>query len=214
VACCDHGVAAVICFHRGEAIAAREHLAAAAPHAGRIGNRVVGPLALAGSLAFEQNGATAEALAVLTGFTGNAEEVDEIEDLLADGVRLAMKVGDMTAARMLAERAVTLAHDTEIAHRQANALYCSGLPDHDAGRLLRAADRYHDAGRPLLQAKALEAAAGVFAVEGDRGPGRAAIIRAVDIYASLGAAQDLARLQPRSRSTASAAAQSRTPGPP
>ena len=33
VACCDHGVAAVICFHRGDASAAREHLAAAAPHA-------------------------------------------------------------------------------------------------------------------------------------------------------------------------------------
>jgi DNA-binding SARP family transcriptional activator/tetratricopeptide (TPR) repeat protein len=199
VACCDHGVAAVICFHRGETAAADEHLAAAAPYAERIGNRVVGPLALARSLAMEQNGALAEALAVLTRFTDNAEEVDEIEDLLADGVRLAMKVGDMTAAQMLAARAVTLAQDTDVAHRQANALYCSGLPDHDAGRLLRAADRYHDAGRPLLQAKALEAAGGVFAAGGDRGSGRAAIIRAVDVYASLGAAQDLARLQPRSR---------------
>ena len=121
-ACCDHGVAAVICFHRGETAAAREHLAAAAPHAERIGNRVVGLLALARSLAFEQNGALAEALAVLTRFTDTAEEVDEIEDLLADGVRLAMKVGDMAGARMLADRAVTLARDTEIAHRQANAL--------------------------------------------------------------------------------------------
>src|SRR5216684_144948 len=46
-ACCDHGVAAVICFHRGEVAAARRHLAAAAPHAKRIGNRVVGTLALA-----------------------------------------------------------------------------------------------------------------------------------------------------------------------
>ena len=146
-ACCDHGIAAVICFHRGETAAAREHLAAAASHAGRIGNRVVGPLALARSLAFEQNGALAEALAVLTRFTDSAEEIDEIEDLLADGVRLAMEVGDMSAARMLADRAVTLAHDTEIAHWQANALYCSGLLDNDAGRLLQAADRYHDAGR-------------------------------------------------------------------
>ena len=198
VACCDHGVAAVICFHRGETTAAREHLTAAAPHAGRIGTRVVGPLALARSLDYEQTGALAEALAVLTGFTDNAEEVDEIEGLLADGVRLAMKVGDLAAARMLVERAVTLAHDTEIAHRQANALYCGGLGDNDAGRLLQAADRYHDASRPLLQAKALEAVAGVSVAGGDYGPGQAAVMRAVDVYASLGAAQDVARLQPRS----------------
>ena len=39
MACCDHGVAAVICFHRGESAQARRHLAAAAPHATRIGNR-------------------------------------------------------------------------------------------------------------------------------------------------------------------------------
>ncbi len=100
VACCDHGIAAVISFHRGDAGAARQHLAAAAPHAERIGNRVVGTLALARSLDSEQEGALPEALGVLTGFTENAEELDEIEDLLADGVRLATKVGDaVTAAR-------------------------------------------------------------------------------------------------------------------
>ena len=49
MACCDHGIAAVICFHRGDISAARRHLAAAAPHAERIGNRVVGTLALARS---------------------------------------------------------------------------------------------------------------------------------------------------------------------
>ena len=74
VACCDHGVAAVICLHRGEADAAREHLAAAAPHAQRIGNRVVGTLALARSEAFEQEGALTKALGVLTGFADHAEE--------------------------------------------------------------------------------------------------------------------------------------------
>ena len=49
-ACCDRGVAAVICFHRGETGTARDHLAAAAPHAKRIGSRVVSTLALARSL--------------------------------------------------------------------------------------------------------------------------------------------------------------------
>ena len=199
VACCDHGIAAVICFHRGEDSAARWRLAAAAPHAKQIENRVVGPLALARSLDSELKGEPAEALAELTRFTDNAEEIDEIEDLLPDGVRLAARVGDTAAARMLADRAAMLAHETEIPHRQANTLYCSGLLDNDAGRLLRAAERYHNAGRRLLQAKALEAGAGVSMAKGDRGPGRTAVARAVDIYASLGAARDVARLQALAR---------------
>ena len=49
-ACCDLGIAAVISFHRGEIGAARRHLAAAVPHAERIGHRLIGPLALARSL--------------------------------------------------------------------------------------------------------------------------------------------------------------------
>ncbi len=199
MACCDHGVAAVICFHRGDASAARSHLAAAAPHAKRIGSRVVGPLALARSQGLEQAGELSEALGVLTGFADHAEELDEVEDLLADGVRLATKAGDTAAALVLADRAVELAHDTEIPHRQATALYCRGLVDGDPGRLLGAAERYHDARRPLPGAKALEAAAVTFVDHGDRDGARAAFTRAVDVYASLGATRDVARLQARFR---------------
>jgi DNA-binding CsgD family transcriptional regulator len=199
VACCDHGVAAMICFHRGETAAARNHLVAAAPHAKRIGNRVVGTLALARSEAFEEEGALTEALDVLTGFADHAEELDEVEDLLADGVRLATTIGDTAAAQTLAEQAVALADNTEIPHRQANAWHCRGLVDRDAGRLLRAAERYHDAGRPLPRAKALEAAAGALVDTGNRDPARAAFSRAVDLYSSLGATRDVARLQARFR---------------
>ena len=199
VACCDHGIAAVISFHRGDPGAGRRHLAAAAPHAERIGNRVVGPLALARSQALEQAGALTDALDVLTGLADDAEEVDEVEDLLADGVRLATKVGDTAAARTLADRAVAFAQDSEIPHREANALCCGGLVDRDASRLLRAADRYHDARRPLLGAKALEAAAGTLVDSGDRDRARKAFTRAVDVYSSLGAARDVARLQAKFR---------------
>ncbi|HEX3388281.1 MAG TPA: AAA family ATPase [Streptosporangiaceae bacterium] len=199
VACCDHGVAAVICFHRGETTAARRHLAAAAPHAERIGDRVVGTLALARSEALEHEGALTEALDVLTGFADHAEELDEVEDLLADGVRLATTLGDTAAATTLAEQAAVLADDTEIPHRQATAWHCMGLVDRDASRLLRAADRYHDAGRPLPNAKALEAAAGALVDTGDRDPARVAFSRAVDLYSSLGATRDVARLQARFR---------------
>jgi DNA-binding CsgD family transcriptional regulator len=195
-ACSDLGIAAVICFHRGDLAAARRHLAAAAPRAERIGNRVIGPLALARSLDLEQVGLLPEALAVLTaGLVEHTEELEEIEDLLADAVRLAMEIGDVGAARALTGHAAAVAAESEIPHRQANAMYCRGLLDHDAAALLAAAERYDYASRPLLRAQALEAAAAEFIRSGDRGQARAAFTRAVEIYGSLGAAADVARLQ-------------------
>ena len=56
-ACCDLGMAAVISFHRGEIAAARGYLAAAGPHAERLGHRLIPPLALAHSLDHEHLGA-------------------------------------------------------------------------------------------------------------------------------------------------------------
>jgi DNA-binding CsgD family transcriptional regulator len=195
-ACSDLGIAAVICFHRGDLAAARGHLAAAEAHVRQIGNRVLGPLALARSLDHEQADALPEALAALTtGFADNHEQLDEIEDLLADGVRLAMQTGGPGIAQALAGHAATLAAGSQVPHREANALHCRGLLDHDASQLLVAADRYEQAGRPLLRAQALEAAAGEFIRSGDRGQARAAFTRAVEVYGSLGAAADVARLQ-------------------
>ncbi|MGD0068274.1 MAG: hypothetical protein ABSB76_33195, partial [Streptosporangiaceae bacterium] len=137
-----------------------------------------------------------EALAALTdAFDGSTEEVEEIEDLLPDAVRLAAQTGHLGTAQALAGQASALAAESEIPHRQANALYCRGLLDHDASRLLAAAERYDDAGRPLLTAKALEAAAVYFVDAGDRGPARDAFTRAMEVYTSLGAAADVARLQ-------------------
>ena len=200
VACCDLGIAAVICFHRGKIAAARRHLAAARPRSKRIGSRVIGPLALARSLDREQAGALAEALHALTaGFADSTEELDEIEELLADAARLAMRTGDLNTAETLASHAAALAADSAIPHRQANALYCRGLLDHDATRLLTAAERYSQACRPLLSASALEAAAAAFLSTGDRGRARAALIRALETYTSLRAATDIARLQARLR---------------
>jgi DNA-binding CsgD family transcriptional regulator len=195
-ACIDLGTAAVICFHRGEADTARRHLEAAVPHAQRSGNRIVGALALARSLDRELAGRPSEALAVLThGFAGNTEELEEIEDLLAAGVRLAVMTGELGTAQVLAGHAVALAAESQIPHRQANALCCQGLLEHDAARLLAAAERYGHAGRPRLRAQALEAAAGEFVRNGDRVEARAAFTRAVEVYGSLGAASDVARLQ-------------------
>jgi DNA-binding CsgD family transcriptional regulator len=195
-ACGELGIAAVISFHRGEVAAARHHLAAAVPYAKRIGHRLIGPLALARSLDCEHAEALPEALTALTaGFDNSTEELGEIEDLLADAVRLATETGDLSTAHSLAGHAAALATASKIPHRQADALYCRGLLDHDAPRLLAAAERYGDASRPLLKAKALEAAAQEFVGTGDRDQARAAFTRAVEVYTSLGAAADVARLQ-------------------
>src|SRR5262249_39316814 len=117
------------------------------------------------------------------------------EDLFADAVRLATAIGDVGRAQALAGHATALAAEAEIPHRQGNAMYCRGLLDRDAARLLVAAERYGEAGRPLLRAKALEAAAGYFVNADDRGQARAAFTAAVEVYALLGAAEDVARLQ-------------------
>ena len=195
-ACNDLGIAAVISFHRGEIDAAQRYLAAAAPHAERIGDRLIGPLALARSLEREHGGELPEALAVLTeAFETNPEELDEIEDLLADAVRLAVEAGELSTADAVAGRADALASGSKIPHRRANALYCRGMLDHDAAQLLAAVERYDDASKPLMSAMALEAAAAEFVRADDRGQARDAFARAVEVYTSLGAAADVARLQ-------------------
>ena len=80
------------------------------------------------------------------GVRRQCRELEETEDLLADAVRLAAGTGDLDTARTLAGHADTLAAESEIPHRQANALYCRGLLDYDAPRLLTAAQLYEEAG--------------------------------------------------------------------
>ena len=196
MACGNLGIAAVISFHRGEVDAARRYLAAAVPYAERVGHRLIRELALARSLDREQAGALPEALAALTaGSAGDTEELGEIEDLLADAVRLAAQAGDLSTAQALAGHADALAAGSEIPHRQANALYCGGLLDQDGSRLLAAAERYDDAGRPLQKARRWRRQPRPSSTPSDRSQARAAFTEAVEVYGSLGAAADVALLQ-------------------
>jgi ATP/maltotriose-dependent transcriptional regulator MalT len=195
-ACCEFGFAAVICLHRGEPETARRHLAAAEPHAKHIGNRLIPPLALARSLEREHGFDFGAALAELTAwFDGGTEELGQAEDLVADAVRLAMRTGELRRAEKLANQAGEFAKESETPYRQANALYCSGLVEHHATRLLQAAARYEDASRPLLQATALEAAAGELLALDDKTKARDAFARSVEVYQGLGAAADVNRVQ-------------------
>jgi DNA-binding CsgD family transcriptional regulator len=194
-ACGELGTLAVISFHRNEAAAAREHLAATEPHALRVGQRSIPPLILARSIDREQAGELPAALAVLTAaFDGNPDDLGETEDLLMDAVRLATKTGDKWTAQTLAGQAATLAEGSQVPHRQANALYCRGLIDRDAAVLLEAARRLEDAGRPLPRAKALEAAAECLVEMEQRTPARLAFEQAVAVYEFLGAEADLNRV--------------------
>ena len=194
--CCDYGIAAIIYFHRGEAHTACQYLAAAAPYAKQVGNRVIASLALGRCLAAEHSGAPTDALAALTvGFTNNTEELEEIEDLLTDAVRLAVKVGNLSAAQILAGHVEALARDTEVLHQRANALHCRGLLDHDPAPLFQAAEYFRDSRRPLLRAQALEAAVSVLIDKGDASSAQAAVALAVEVYVSLDATNDVARLR-------------------
>lgn len=194
--CCDRGIAAVIAFHRSDATTARQHLELAAASAEQIGNRVVSPLILAHSLDREVNDQPEEALAVLTARVGgDAEELDEVEDLLPEAARLAAFTGAADTAADVAEQAATLARRSSVPHRLGTAAYCRGLLDRDPFLLQHAADRYRDAGRPLLCAKALEAAAIEFASRDEKDAARAAFTRADELYDRLGANWDLAHLR-------------------
>jgi DNA-binding CsgD family transcriptional regulator len=196
VACLELGIAGMIDFHRNDPEAGRRRLAAAEPYWQRIGQRVLPQVLLARSLDREQAGDLPAALAVLTAtFDGNPDDLGEIEDLLADAVRLALRVGDKDIAQTVTGQAATLAEGSEIPHQQANALYCRGMIDRDSEVLLAAAQRYADAGRPLPRAKALEAAADCLVEAEERTAARQAFEQAVEIYEFLGAEADLNRVQ-------------------
>jgi DNA-binding CsgD family transcriptional regulator len=195
-ATCELSIAATISFHRGDSARAREYLSAATPHDQGIRQRLIPPLALARSLDREHAGELPQALAELAAwFDSDSEELGPAEDLVADAVRLAVKTGDLATAERLAKHAAEFAEGSEIPRRLANALYCGGLVEHDAATLFAAAERYKDASRPLLMAKALEAAAAEFLAADDRAASRDAFGRAVDAYSVLGATADVNRVQ-------------------
>jgi DNA-binding CsgD family transcriptional regulator len=122
-----------------------------------------------------------------------------MEDLLPEAARLAVSTETPEAAADITEQAAQLARRSQVPHRLAAAAYCRGLVDDNPSLLLDAADRYGEADRPLLRAKALEAAAIGFANRGDRGSARTAFTGADDLYDGLGAEWDLAHLRAQLR---------------
>jgi DNA-binding CsgD family transcriptional regulator len=195
-ACCELSIAADISFHRNEPDVARRYLATAEQYAQRVGNRTVPQFALAKSLEREQAGALDEALDVLTtAFDMNPDDLGELEDLLSEAIRLAVKIGDKATAQTITVQASTLAEGSDIPHQKAHALFCRGMVDRDAFTLLAAAKLYADASRPLPRAKVLEAAAECLVEADERTAARQAFEQAVEVYEFLGAEADLNRVQ-------------------
>jgi len=97
------GIAAMVAFHRGDVTAARGHLSAAVPHAQRIGHLLIPTLTLARGLDPEQAGDLPGALSVLAGWLGGSTaEFGPADELTADAVRVAVRAGDLDAARAIA----------------------------------------------------------------------------------------------------------------
>jgi len=193
--CCDRGLAAKIMFHRGDIAAGRSNIGLAEACAGQIGTRVVSSLVLARCLDHEVAGAPEQALAVLNACLAGPEELDEVEDLLPEAARLGALIGANDVLKHVVAQTSALAQRSRVPHQIGAMAYCQGLLEGSSSLLLLAGERYGEAGRPLLQARALEAAALNLAGQGDRGAARSAFLRADDIYDELGAAWDLARLR-------------------
>lgn len=193
-ACGDLAIAALVSFYRGDVAAARGHLTAAASHAARLGHQFVPLFALARSVDRERAGEPRAALATLTYWLdGGTEQISYTQDILPDAARLAVGVGDLGTADVVATRAATFAAALGTPSAQANALYCQGMVNHDGPLLLAAAEQYRRAGRALPRVKALEAAAAAYARAGEEEQAHETRARAALIYDWLGAPADVAR---------------------
>jgi tetratricopeptide (TPR) repeat protein len=192
--CCERGIAALISFHRGDATAAHGFLSVADPHAARISGRFIATLTLARSLDHEHAGALPTALSTLSRWLdGSTEEIQQVQDILPDAVRLAMDIGDLDTARVLVSQVTNFAATCETPSVQGNALYCRGMLEHDAALLHAAAEQYRRASHPLMRARALEGAASAHGNVGDWERVRVALAAATQIYNCLGASVDAAR---------------------
>jgi ATP/maltotriose-dependent transcriptional regulator MalT len=194
VDCAQHGLAATIRLHRGDADSER-NLAQAAQFNDLVGDRICRAYAMAMSLKLERSAEPAAALAVLLDGMADVQDNEESIELLADAVRLALAIGDETSAKAIALRAVAAGEGAPAPHRRAVSLHCQGLLASDPAGLLEAANGYRAAGRPLPRAQALEAAALAMAERGEMAEARNLFTDAYSLYAKLGAEWDLDRTQ-------------------
>lgn len=118
--CQIEGSAALVLLHRGDSAGARRHLNAAATFVNRLEGRLVGYLCLARALDLERSDTPGAALDILVPPADG--DIQEIETVLADAVRLAVALGNPGLAAELTARAIELPSSAVIPHRAAVTL--------------------------------------------------------------------------------------------
>ncbi|MCX5215407.1 AAA family ATPase [Kitasatospora sp. NBC_00240] len=198
-----HGATAFIAGHRDDRETARRHLEAGL----RLSTAALPDwensdfLLVAQALEAERGGAPDRALAVLTRLLEiRPGQLLLLHPWLPTVIRLALDLGDTATAREATElsRAEALREKTS-AGATAAAAHCRGLLEADPALVLEAANHYEAVGRPFEQAQALEDAAVLTARLHREPESRKALMKAADLYDSLGALWDLRRADTRLR---------------
>jgi DNA-binding CsgD family transcriptional regulator len=122
-----------------------------------------------------------------------------IYEICPDLARWAAATGDTGRAGYLAATTEALAAQLPSPSMDATALLCRGVADGEPGLLLEAARCFQQAGRPLCEGYGYEEAAVLLAGRGETAEARAALDRALALYADLDAVWDTARAQARLR---------------
>ena len=119
--------------------------------------------------------------------------------LLPDLSMLAVTLGERATARRTVAQLERYNADRQGPALHRSAAFATAILDGDAGGLLKAADAYAVAGRPLFEAQAREHAADALAGAGREQEARLQLDAAQDRYAGLSASWDAARADSRLR---------------
>jgi DNA-binding CsgD family transcriptional regulator/tetratricopeptide (TPR) repeat protein len=153
------------------------------------------------ALVAEQDGDLPGALAHLSPLARPEFSITSIRyEFFADLVRLALAAHDEGAARQGLATAEADAERVRVPGSRVAAVHCRGLVAGDAAPVLDAADYYRSYGRLPLLGSALEDAAVLLAAGGYTMDAHSAAREAELVYADLGAAWDLRRMDARLRS--------------
>jgi len=194
------GWLAQMAFHRGDQVVQDELLAACADERATPGHDAGGiTVSLwAEALAAEAAGDPATGARLMGDCFDLAVGLDVRMAQLSYGpdlARMAVAAGDRERARQVAAAVAPLASRAGVAGARGHALTCRGLADGSSDRLLEAADAFADAGRPLPQAQAVDAAAQLLAGRGADAKAAAARTDAVATYRRIGALRHVRRLE-------------------
>jgi DNA-binding CsgD family transcriptional regulator/tetratricopeptide (TPR) repeat protein len=198
-----HWLLALIAGHRGDPDTAASHLSKITDEQ-TLRPQSRGALYLlwwARAVLAEQRGDQAAAIGALRrGLAADlAGQVSDHYLLLPMLARLALAGDEPGIAAAAAEAAAEEAAAEPLPRKVATAGHCRGLVAGDPVPVLAAAAYWDTAGQPLQRAAALEDAAALAAMAGDRAGARAALAGARELYGGLGARWDIRRAESRLR---------------